>query len=86
MLMDHPGLVGKLLFLYETYLLSKAGEKIPVQLSATVLSEGDREIGLVGFFRDLREIRKMEQESTTRSKPTQEDSQAPSLHSAALRG
>jgi two-component system NtrC family sensor kinase len=50
------------LFLYETHLIDKTGNKIPVQLSATVMFEGDEEIGTVAFFRDLREMRKLEQE------------------------
>jgi PAS domain S-box-containing protein len=50
------------LFLYETQLVAKSGERVPVQLSATVLYEEGEESGLVGFFRDLREIRMMEQQ------------------------
>jgi len=50
------------LFLFETYIISKTGKKIPVQLSATVMFDENEEIGMVGFFRDLREIRRMEQQ------------------------
>jgi len=50
------------LFLYETHLIDKKGDRIPVQLSATVMFDGDEEIGSVAFFRDLREMRKLEQE------------------------
>ena len=50
------------LFLFETYIISKTGKKIPVQLSATVMFDEDEEIGMVGFLRDLREIRRMEQQ------------------------
>jgi two-component system, NtrC family, sensor kinase len=50
------------LMLYETTLLDRNGAGIPVQLSATVLMEEDQEIGMVGFFRDLREIRRLEQQ------------------------
>ncbi len=50
------------LFLFETNLISKAHKKLPVQLSARVLFEEDEEIGIVGFFRDLREIRRLEQQ------------------------
>jgi len=50
------------LYLFETNLLDKTGNKIPVQLSATVMYERDEEIGAVAFIRDLREIRKQEQE------------------------
>ncbi|MBU2497909.1 MAG: response regulator, partial [Proteobacteria bacterium] len=50
------------LFLYETNLLSKAGDRIPAQLSATILFDGDQEIGMVAFSRDLREMRRLEQQ------------------------
>lgn len=50
------------LFLYETTLKNKTGEKIPVQLSATTMSENDKQIGIVSFYRDLREIRRLEQQ------------------------
>ncbi|MGD9039039.1 MAG: response regulator [Desulfobacteraceae bacterium] len=50
------------LFLYEMHLIDKKGDRIPVQLSATVIFDGDEEIGTVAFFRDLREMRKLEQE------------------------
>jgi PAS domain S-box-containing protein len=50
------------LFLYETTLKNKAGERIPVQLSATAMYEDGRQIGIVSFFRDLREIRRLEQQ------------------------
>ncbi|RLB84105.1 MAG: hypothetical protein DRH24_06065 [Deltaproteobacteria bacterium] len=50
------------LFLYETYLVDKTGNKIPVQLSATVMFDQGEEVGTVAFFRDLREIRRMEQQ------------------------
>ncbi len=50
------------LFLYETTLLTKTGSEIPVQLSATVLFEEGEEMGIVAFFQDLRQIRRLEQE------------------------
>ncbi|MBL7177793.1 MAG: response regulator [Desulfobacteraceae bacterium] len=50
------------LFIFENNLITKEGHKIPVQLSATILFEEDEEIGMVGFFRDLREIRRLEQQ------------------------
>ena len=50
------------LFLYETYVINKTGNKIPIQLSATVMFDEGKEIGMVGFFRDLRKIRQMEQQ------------------------
>ncbi|MBW1997029.1 MAG: PAS domain S-box protein, partial [Deltaproteobacteria bacterium] len=56
------------LYLYETHLLSKTGEKIPVQVSATVLGSGEEEMGIVAFFRDLREIRRLEQQFTDQAR------------------
>jgi PAS domain S-box-containing protein len=50
------------LFLYETHLIAKTGEKIPVQLSATVLFEENEESGAVSVIRDLREIRRLEEQ------------------------
>jgi PAS domain S-box-containing protein len=50
------------LFLFETYVTDKTGNKIPIQLSATVMFDEGKEIGMVGFFRDLRKIRQMEQQ------------------------
>ena len=49
-------------FLFETELISITGETIPAQISMKVLFEGGREIGMVGFIRDLREVRRMEQQ------------------------
>ncbi|MBW2467909.1 MAG: PAS domain-containing sensor histidine kinase, partial [Deltaproteobacteria bacterium] len=40
----------------------KSGQDIPVQVSAVILFEAGRENGRVCFFRDLREIRKLERE------------------------
>jgi PAS domain S-box-containing protein len=50
------------LFLYETHLIAKTGEKIPVQLSATILFEENEESGMVSVIRDLREIRRLEEQ------------------------
>jgi PAS domain S-box-containing protein len=60
------------LLLFETNLVDKTGNRIPVQLSATVMCEGNEEIGIVAFFRDLREIRKVEQEFTDQSRLLQQ--------------
>ncbi|HZE21537.1 MAG TPA: ATP-binding protein, partial [Desulfobaccales bacterium] len=46
---------------YETEALSKTGELIPVELSAILISENDREVATVGFFRDLRERRQLQE-------------------------
>ncbi len=61
------------LFLFETHLVAKTGNRIPVQLSATVLVEGNEEMGVVAFIRDLREIRRMEQEFADQSRLLQQD-------------
>jgi signal transduction histidine kinase len=50
------------LFLYETVIKNHSDSLIPVQVSASVLFDKDRENGVVCFFRDLREIRRLEQE------------------------
>lgn len=46
---------------YETVVLSKTGELIPIELSASLIFEDDKEVGTVGFFRDLRERRALQQ-------------------------
>jgi PAS domain S-box-containing protein len=47
---------------YETWIRHKDGTLIPIWLSARVFYEDDREIGVVGHFRDLRERKRMEEE------------------------
>jgi PAS domain S-box-containing protein len=47
---------------YETVARHKDGALIPVWLSARLLYEEGREIGIIGHFRDLRERKKMEEE------------------------
>lgn len=42
--------------------LKKSGEIIPICLSAAIVYEGDREVASIGFFHDLREEIKMEEE------------------------
>lgn len=61
------------LFLYETNLLNHKGEKVPVQVSATVLSDQARGTGMVCFFRDLREIHKLEREIADQARILHED-------------
>jgi len=39
---------------YETTVLAKNGEEIPLELSATLILENAQEVAIVGFFRDLR--------------------------------
>jgi two-component system, NtrC family, sensor kinase len=47
---------------YETRLLSKDGHIVPILLSAKVVCENRQEIATVGFFKDLTEIRRLQQE------------------------
>ena len=61
------------LFLYESTLRSAAGLKIPVQLSASILFELEQPIGVVGFFRDLREIRRLTQQFADQARLLQQD-------------
>jgi PAS domain S-box-containing protein len=61
------------LFLFETNLFAKKGSQIPVQLSATVLFEENQEVGIVGFFRDLRELRRLEQQFADQARLLQQD-------------
>jgi PAS domain S-box-containing protein len=46
---------------YETVALSKTGEHIPVELSASLIHGDDQEVTTVGFFRDLRERRQLQE-------------------------
>jgi PAS domain S-box-containing protein len=47
---------------YESCLRAKDGSLVPIWLSARVLYENDREIGMIGHFKDLRERKRMEEE------------------------
>jgi PAS domain S-box-containing protein len=50
---------------FETTFLSKAGEKIPVAISGTIIrGEGGDEDGTIGFAKDLREILRKDQLAT----------------------
>ena len=46
---------------YETVGLSKTGEQIPVELSASLIHGDDQEVTTVGFFRDLRERKQLQE-------------------------
>jgi PAS domain S-box-containing protein len=46
---------------YETWMRHKDGTLVPIWLSARVLYENDREIGMIGHFKDLRERKRMEE-------------------------
>jgi PAS domain S-box-containing protein len=69
---ERHGGINKLL-LYETTLKGKAGRRIPVQVSATTLFDRDQVTGLVCFFRDLREIRKLEREMQDQARILHQD-------------
>lgn len=66
------------LFHFETILIAKTGTKIPVQLSAGVLFQDEEEsateaIGIVGFFRDLRDIRMLAQQFADQARLLHQD-------------
>jgi PAS domain S-box-containing protein len=46
---------------YETVGLSKTGEQIPVELSASLIYDNNQEVTTVGFFRDLRERQQLQE-------------------------
>jgi len=54
------GGAGRLIH-YETVGLSKTGEQIPVELSASLIRGDNQELTTVGFFRDLRERRQLQE-------------------------
>ena len=47
---------------YETLVRRWDGTLVPIWLSARILHEGDREVGIVGFFRDLSERKRLEED------------------------
>jgi PAS domain S-box-containing protein len=51
---------------YETEILTKKGANHPILLSATLLYEEGREIATVGYFKDMREVKRLERELVTR--------------------
>jgi len=57
----------------ERDLISKNGSSVPVQLSATVLFDEGRDLGIVGIFRDLREMRRLEQQFADQARLLQQD-------------
>ena len=59
--------------LYETTLKSRSGRDIPVRASAVKLFDEGRENGLVCFFRDLREFRKLEREISDQARILHQD-------------
>jgi PAS domain S-box-containing protein len=61
------------LFLFETLLTAESGREIPVQVSAAALMDEGRESGLVAFFRDLREFRRLEREMADQARILHQD-------------
>jgi PAS domain S-box-containing protein len=61
------------LTLYETNLVAISGQLIPAQFSGAVLHEGEEEIGSVTFFRDLREIHRLEQQFADQARLLHQD-------------
>ena len=57
---EHGG-PGRLLN-YAVEVLTKTGDLVPILLSATVLYERGKEIATVGYFKDMREVIRLEQE------------------------
>ncbi len=47
---------------YEVEVLTKKGEPVPILLSATLLYEEGREVATVGYFKDMREVKRLERE------------------------
>ncbi len=47
---------------YEVNVVTKTGEFVPILLSAIILAEGGREVATVGYFKDMREIKRLEKE------------------------
>ncbi len=57
---DHGG-VGRLVD-YATVVLNREGQPVPVELSASLIFEDGMEVAIVGFFRDLRERQRLQEQ------------------------
>ena len=66
------GIRGRLL-LHESCLVASDGSRIPIQLSAAMMIEEGRQAGIVCFFRDEREIRKLAQEMVDQARMLHQD-------------
>jgi PAS domain S-box-containing protein len=53
---------------YETEVLTKKGDLIPILLSATLLYEDGREVAMVGYFKDMRTVKRLEEELIQRER------------------
>jgi PAS domain S-box-containing protein len=58
---DEYGEKGKLRS-YEVKVLNKKGEIIPISLNASIVYEGSKEVATIGFFHDMREKLRMQEE------------------------
>lgn len=61
---DEYGGAGKLKAC-EVHLVRKDGEMVPISLNASIIYEGEEEVATIGFFHDLRETLRMEEELKT---------------------
>ncbi len=53
---------------YEVEVLTKNGELVPILLSAALLYEEGREVATVGYFKDMREFKRLEKELIQRER------------------
>jgi PAS domain S-box-containing protein len=53
---------------YETEVLTKTGNLVPILLSATLLYEEGREVAMVGYFKDMRKVKRLEKELIQRER------------------
>ena len=61
------------LFLFETLLRGNSGQEIPVQVSASRLFNEGEPVGVVCFFRDLRELRRLESQMADQARILHQD-------------
>ncbi|MGI9570438.1 MAG: two-component system sensor histidine kinase NtrB [Desulfobulbia bacterium] len=47
---------------YQVDVINKSGERIPINLNAAIVFDGESEVATIGFFHDLREINRMKEE------------------------
>ncbi|MBW1914638.1 MAG: response regulator [Deltaproteobacteria bacterium] len=72
--LEQKGYGGKnRLLLYETTLIDSHSQQIPVQVSATMIHDQGIDNSLVFFFRDIRNIQRLEQEISDQAKILHQD-------------
>jgi PAS domain S-box-containing protein len=59
--------------LYETFLKHRDGDELPIQIAAAQLHDQGRDEGLVCFVRDLRQLRRLEQEMANQARILHQD-------------